>query len=87
MPSIPLRAGHGRLWLPWLPGVKQPVNGFYCIPDAGKRSKAGRGGDDRGWHYLLNGYEFEETPRVGDGRPGVLRSMGCKESDTAEQLK
>ena len=33
-----------------------------------------------GWHHLLNGHEFEHAPGVGDGqgRPGVLRSMGLQ---------
>jgi len=41
-----------------------------------------------GWHYRLNGHEFEWTPGVGDGQGG----LGCcnwwsrKESDTTEQL-
>ena len=39
-----------------------------------------------GWHYQLDGHEFEQTPGVGDGQ----RSLGCcsplghKESDTTE---
>ena len=39
-----------------------------------------------GWHHRLDGHEFGWTPGVGDGtgRPGVLRSMGRKESDTTE---
>ena len=30
------------------------------------------------WHHQLDGHEFEQTPGVGDGqgRPGVLQSMG-----------
>ena len=31
-----------------------------------------------GWHHRLNGHEFEQTPGVGDGQPGVLQSMGLK---------
>ena len=39
--------------------------------------------DDRGWHHLLNGHEFEQTPGDSEGQ----RSLGCcspwvgKESD------
>ena len=31
-----------------------------------------------GWRQELDGHEFEQTPGVGDGqgRPGVLQSMG-----------
>ena len=41
-----------------------------------------------GWHHWLNGHEFEQIPRVGDG----LGSLACcspqghKESDTTERL-
>ena len=40
-----------------------------------------------GWRHRLNGREFESTPGAGwwTGRPGVLPSMGHKESDTAER--
>ena len=41
-----------------------------------------------GWHYLLNGHEFEQAQRVGDGQ-GSLASFspwGYKESDTTERL-
>ena len=41
-----------------------------------------------GWHYQLDGHEFEET--LGDGEQRSLaccRSWGCKESDTTEGLK
>ena len=42
-----------------------------------------------GWHYQLNGYEFEQSPGDGEG----LVSLVCyspwdhKESDVTEQLK
>ena len=41
-----------------------------------------------GWHYRLDGYEFEQTPGVGDGQGGLAccRPWGCKESDTTERL-
>ena len=41
-----------------------------------------------GWHPQLNGYETEQAPGVGEGqgKPGVLQSMGCKEVDTTERL-
>ena len=41
-----------------------------------------------GWHHLLNGHEFEQAQRVGDGQ-GSLASFspwGYKESDTTERL-
>ena len=41
-----------------------------------------------GWHYQLNGHEFEWTLGVGDGQGGLVccDSWGHKESDTAERL-
>ena len=42
-----------------------------------------------GWHHRLDGHESEQALGVGDeqGGPGVLQSMGRKESDTTEKLK
>ena len=33
-----------------------------------------------GWHHRLNGHEFEQAPGVGygQGKPGVLQSMGLQ---------
>ena len=41
-----------------------------------------------GWHHQLDGHEFEQAPRVGDGQGGLAccDSWGCKESDTTERL-
>ena len=41
-----------------------------------------------GWHRLLNGHEFEQTPGVseGQGSPACCSPLGRKESDTAERL-
>ena len=39
-----------------------------------------------GWHHRLDGHESEKAPGVGDGEGSVLQSMGCRESDTTEQL-
>ena len=41
-----------------------------------------------GWHYQLNGHEFEWTPGVGDGQGGLAccDSWGHKELDTIERL-
>ena len=41
-----------------------------------------------GWHYRLNGHEFEQT--LGDGKGhgslACCSPWACKESDTTEQL-
>ena len=41
-----------------------------------------------GWHYRLDGQEFEQAPGVGDGQGGLTccDSWGHEESDTTEQL-
>ena len=31
-----------------------------------------------GWHHRLDGHEFEQAPGVGDGKLGVLQSMGLQ---------
>ena len=39
-----------------------------------------------GWHYLLNGHEFEQTPVDSDGQGSLVccSPWGHKESDTTE---
>ena len=39
-----------------------------------------------GWHYRLNGQEFEQALGVGDGQGGLAcyNPWGRRESDTAE---
>ena len=41
-----------------------------------------------GWHHLLNGHEFEQDPRDGEGQGSLVccSPWGRKESDTTEQL-
>ena len=41
-----------------------------------------------GWHYRLNGHEFEQAPGDGEGQASLecCSPWGCKESDTTEQL-
>ena len=41
-----------------------------------------------GWHHHLNGHEFEQTPGDSEkqGKPSLLQSMGCNESDMTQQL-
>ena len=31
-----------------------------------------------GWHHQLNEHEFEQAPRDGEGKLGMLKSMGCQ---------
>ena len=39
-----------------------------------------------GWHYQLDGHEFEQAPGIGDGQGGLVccSPWGLKESDTTE---
>ena len=41
-----------------------------------------------GWHYRLNGHEFELSLGAGDGQGGLAcwDSWGRKESDTTERM-
>ena len=41
-----------------------------------------------GWHHLLDGHDFEQTPGVGDGQGSVVccSPWGLKELDTTEEL-
>ena len=41
-----------------------------------------------GWHHQLNGHEFEQALRVGDGQVSLAyySPWGCKESEMTEQL-
>ena len=41
-----------------------------------------------GWHYQLDGHEFEQASGVGDGQRSLecCSPRGHKESDTTEQL-
>ena len=61
-------------------------------PDAGKDwmwEEKGKTEDEIvGWHHWLNGYEFEQVPRVGDNQGGLAccSPSGHKESNTTEQL-
>ena len=59
--------------------------------DAGKdwRQEKKRATEDMmvWWHYQINGHEFEQTPRDGEGQGSLVSCSlwGCKESDTTEQ--
>ena len=61
-------------------------------PDAGndwRWEKKGATEDEIvGWHHLLNGYEFEQAPGVGDGQGSLAycSPRSHRESDTTERL-
>ena len=37
-----------------------------------------------GWHHRLNGHDFKQTSRDGDGRGSLVSCRGHKESDMTE---
>ena len=74
----------------WPPDAKNWLIGKD--PDAGKdwrQEEKGTTEDEMvGWHYRLDGHEFEQAPRVGDGQGTLVccSLWGHKESDMTEQL-
>ena len=74
----------------WPPDAKSWLLGKD--PDAGKdwrQEEKGTTEDEMvGWHYRLNGREFEQSPGVGDGQGSLVccSPWGCTEMDTTEQL-
>ena len=74
----------------WPPDAKNWLIGKD--PDDGKdwrQEKKGMKEDEMvGWHYQLNGHEFEQAPGAGDGQGSLVccSPWGLKESDTTEQL-
>jgi len=74
----------------WPPDVKNWIIGKD--PDAGKdwrQEETGMTEDEMvGWHHRLDGHEFEQAPRAGDGQGSLVccSPWGCKELDTREQL-
>ena len=74
----------------WPPDVKNWLIGKD--PDAGidwRQEEKGMTEDEMvGWHHWLNGHEFEQALKVGDGQGSLAccSPWGCKESDTTEWL-
>ena len=85
----------------WLDGLMQKLKLQYLghlmqRPDSGKDSETGKDWRQEekgttedemvGWHYWLDGPEFEQVPGVGDGQRSLAccSSLGVKESDMTE---
>ena len=74
----------------WPPNVKNWLIGKD--PDAGKdwRQEEKETTEDEmvGWHHWLDGHEFDQAQRVGNGQGSLAccSSWGHKESDITEQL-
>ena len=74
----------------WPPHVKNSLIGkdFNAERDWGQEQKGMTEYEMAGWHHQLDGHEFGQTPRVGDGLGGLecCDSWGCKELDMNELL-
>ena len=76
--------------IPWPTDVKSWLIGK--VPDAGKDRRWEEKGTTEdemvGWHHWLNGHEFGQTPRDGEGQGGLVCCglWDCKESETTEPL-
>ena len=69
-----------KSWLIW----KDPYTG----KDWGQEDKGMTEDKMAGWHHRLNGHGFGWTLGVGDGQGDLAccSSLGCKESDTTEEM-
>ena len=74
----------------WPPDIKSWL--IRKDPDAGKDGRQEEKGTTEdemvGWHYWLNGHEFEQGPGDGEGQGGLecCSSWGGKESNITEWL-
>ena len=74
----------------WPPDVKSWL--IWKDPDAGKDwglEEKGITEDEMvGWHHWLNGHEFEQALRDGEGQGSLAccSPWGCKDLDTTEQM-
>ena len=74
----------------WPPAMKNWLTGKD--PDAGqdwKQKEKGMTKDEMvGWHYWLNGHEYEQAPGDGDGQGSLAccSSWGLKELDMTERV-
>ena len=72
----------------WLPDAKNWLTGKD--PDAGKDWRQEENGITEDemfvWHHQLDGHEFEQAPRVGQGSLLCYSPWGRKESDMTEWL-
>ena len=68
----------------WLPDVKNRFSG----KDRRQEERVTTEDEMDGWHYWLDGHEFEQAPGVGDGQGSLAcySPWGCKQSDTTERL-
>ena len=74
----------------WPPDAKSWLIGkdLYAGKDWRQEEKGMTEEEMVGWHHQLDGHEFEQAPRVGDGQGSLVccSPWGHKESDMTEQL-
>ena len=79
-----------KLKLQYFGHLMQRTDSFAKDPHAGKDRRQEEKGmiEDEmvGWHHWLNGYEFEQAPRDGEGQGSLVCCSPCghKESDGSE---
>ena len=89
-PWIFIRSSDVETPVLWPPDAKNQV--IEKDPDAGKdwrREEKEMTEDEMvGWHHWLNGHEFEQALRVGEGQGSLVccSTWCCKESDTTDWL-
>ena len=81
-----------KLKLQYFGHLMQKADSLEKDPDAGKDGRQEEKGvtedEMAGWHHRLDGHEFEQALRVGDGQRSLAccSPWGCKESDRTERL-
>ena len=74
----------------WSPNANNWLIETDSVPGKDWRQEEKRTTEDEmiGWHYWLNGYEFEKALGVADGTGSLVccSPWGCKESNRTEQL-
>ena len=74
----------------WPPDVKSQLTGkdSDARKDREQEEKGTTENEMVGQHHQLNGHEFEQAPRDGEGQGSLIccSPWGCKESDTTERL-
>ena len=73
-------------WDQWRLDLSEIVS--WCWERSKAREKGTTEDEMAGWHHWLDGHEFEQVPRVGDGQGNLecCSPWGHRESDTTEWL-
>ena len=90
-PEYSLEGPMLKLKLQYFGHLMQRADSLEKTPMLGKIEggrRRGRQDEMVGWHYRLEGHEFEQALGVGDGQGSLVCCSpgGCEESDMTEQL-